>query len=284
MELVSHVLPVKSRQRDEVLIMPIGDIQWIGDDRTVALGMLKRHIQWGVDHGAYFIGMGDYLDTFSPSNRKRIEGAALYDTALKSLDKLARDLNRELFDKALASSKGRWLGLMGGHHFHVFREGTTSDMELAQMLDSKFLGDKAFIRLVLQFGTKRGTVLILAQHGAGGGQTVGATINKLEKEIAGWDADIYLMGHTTSKSVTSVDTIVPVFDKSGARLIHRTRILAGTGSFMKGFVAGARLGQIPRGAYPEQAMLRPASLGGVLVKIRPRWTSAGWLPDLSVET
>lgn len=63
--------------------------------------------------------------------------------------------------------------------------------------------------------------------------------------------------------------------------------MAGTGGFARAWVPGATQGGIPRGGYAEQGMLPPASLGGILVKIRPRWKQAGgqemFVPDLSVE-
>lgn len=292
MELVSHTMPVQSRQSDEVLVMPIGDIQWAGDHKEVAIKMLKKHIAWGVEKGAYFLGMGDYIDTFSPSNRARLRSANLYDTAMKATDKMASDLVEELYEEALAPSRGRWLGMLEGHHFHEFRDGTTSDQKLTNMLQGNFLGTSAYVQLKFMMGggKKSGAVTIWCHHGSGGGTTIGAHLNKLERLTAKWHADIYLMGHVPSKANAPVDYIVPVFPPRGGKpmLIHRTLVLAGTGGFMRSYVEGARAGDIPRGNYAEQGMMPPAALGGVLVKVRPRWKDIEgvgeiWMPDLSVE-
>lgn len=291
MELVSHELIAKGRDSDPILLMPVGDIQWIGDSKEVALKMLKKHIAWGVEQGAYFIGMGDYIDSFSPSNRQRLRGAALYDTALKGIDGMAQNLVEELLEEALAPSRGRWLGLLEGHHFHEFRDGETSDQYLSRALDAPFLGTSAYVRLVFRrgkSGTARGRVLIWAHHGAGGGTLQGAPLNKLEHIVKSFEADIYLMGHQTKKPAVALDRVEPVFSGNGEpRLIHRTKLLVGTGGFMKGYVEGARQGSIPRGGYVEQKMLNPTALGGPLIRIRPRWKQTGdgevWLPDLSVE-
>lgn len=40
---------------------------------------------------------------------------------------------------------------------------------------------------------------------------------------------------------------------------------------------------MPRGGYVEKGMMNPVALGGILLKIQPRWGDSGWLPDLSVE-
>lgn len=291
MELVSKLIPVSSRQSDEILLMPVGDIQWAGNESQVALGMLKRHIAWGVEHNAYFIGMGDYLDTFSPSNRQRLRGAAMYDTAMEAIDAKAKELVDELFAKALAPSKGRWLGLLEGHHYHQFEDGTTTDQYLATLLGAAELGTSAYVEMKFKrVGPQRrsDSLLIWAHHGTGGGTSISAPINKLAPMMQAFEADIYIMGHFTSKDGKPVDYARPLFTREGkARLIYRTKILACTGGFMKSYRVGAKSGHAPRGNYAEQRMLRPAALGGVLIKIRPRWKviegTEVWWPDLGVE-
>jgi len=288
MELVSHCMGVGTR---EILLMPIGDIQWAGDESEVALGMLKRHIRWGVERGAYFIGMGDYIDTFSPSNRARLVGAQLYDTAVKAMDRDAETRVREIFAEALKPSKGRWLGLLEGHHFHQFRNGMTSDQLLADMLDAKFLGTSAYVRMTFRASRsqnpKSGSVVIWCHHGAGSSSTAGGSLNRVAKAAEAWDADIYLMGHHHKKNGVSLDYVRPVYPHSGTpHLSYKTKLLVVTGSFLKGYIEGRRDGLVPRGGYVEQKMLNPVQLGGVLVKVRPRWDRAGiqaWAPDLNVE-
>lgn len=290
MELVTHTFPVKSRQSDEIKIMPVGDIQWHGDDKGVALGMLKRHIEWGVANDAYFLGMGDYIDAFSPSNRQRIRSAALYDTASAIIDQKAEALVNEIYEKALKPSKGRWLGLLEGHHYHQFSAGMTTDMILADKLGAKFLGTSAYVRLRFRRSSNLNgdNVLIWAHHGTGAGQTPAAVLNKLRAMAATFDGDVFLMGHLPKKVVDVMDRLVPVFPRTGEPfLVHRTRVLAGTGGFMKTWQPGARQGIVPRGGYGEAAMYQPAALGGVLVRVRPRWKVEDghdfWSPDLSVE-
>lgn len=290
MELVSHAIPVKSLNQPPFLLMPVGDVQYAGRDDSVAMGMLKRHIEWGVKEGAYFLGMGDYIDWLSPSNRQRLQTAALYDTAMKVADEAAERLVDELYEKALKPSKGRWLGMLEGHHFHEFRDGTTSDQLLADRLGARFLGTSGYVRLVFHYGTRRGPVLIWCHHGAGGGGREASVLNKLDQLPARFAGDIFLMGHHHKKGNAPIDYVMPVFDqRGGPHLQYRTKILAGTGGFLKGYIAGNRHGRVPRGNYVEQKMLPPVSLGGVLVRIRPRWDgpfkngNGLWRPDMSVE-
>ncbi len=291
MELVTYRFPVKTRQNDTLLLLPIGDIQWAGDKKEVALDMLKRHIEWGVENKAYFLGMGDYIDFLSPSNRERLRASGLYDTALNVVDQKAKDLVEELYDKALKPSKGRWFGLLEGHHYSDYRDGTTSDQHLARLLDTTHLGTSAYVRLLFERGSSVGGVNIWCHHGTGGGQMLGSSLNRAEKRIPGFEADIYLMGHDTKKVAGPIDRLEPWWPKGKSkavpRLVHRTKIVASTGGFMRGYIAGSRAGQVPRGGYVEKGMMNPTSLGGILVKIRPRWVeedgASMWLPDLNVE-
>lgn len=288
MELASYDFPDMAWSEKEFLLMPVGDIQWVGDDKEVALKMLRRHIQWGVDHGAYFVGMGDYIDTFSPSNREKIASAALYDSAHKGIDLMGRTLVKQIYDEALGNSKGRWLGLLEGHHFTQFADGTTSDQMLAGLLETRFLGTSAYIRLNFLGNKQAGGVTVWAHHGVGGGTKIGSPLNKMEQLVVGFEADIYIMGHTSKKGGAPLDRVEPYYGSSGVpRLIHRTKLLANTGAFLKGYVAGSMQGLVPRGGYVERGMMTPLSLGGVLIKIKPRWKHIDggkvWLPDIGVE-
>ena len=296
MQLISSTFPWKP-----LVIMPVGDIQWFGDDHEVALDKLRKHILWGVQQGAWFVGMGDYIDAFSPSNRQRLKSAGLYDNANRIVDRAAVDLVDQLYDKALKPSEGRWLGLLAGHHFADLRDGTTTDQYLAHKLKTNHLGDCAYIRLVFKRPAPQtsgsGEVLIWCHHGEGSGQSAAAPVQKLERLPATWEGDIFLMGHQSKIAVAPVDRCFPVWPQANGvqqpQLFYRTVILCGTGSFMKGYVEGRYEGQTPRGTYIEKRMLRPVSLGSPVITVTPRYKDTPrdggkrprtkvWLPDIRV--
>lgn len=291
-------IPLKTRTKDgPSLIMPVGDIQWAGEGSDVAIKMLARHIQWGVDNNAYFLGMGDYVDTFSPSNREALHEAKIYSTGKNFIDKSAKSLVRELYDIALAPSKGRWLGLLQGHHFHRYGSGQTTDQDLCELLDTRFLGTSAIVRL--RFGANLskskgggpapGYVQVWCHHGKGHGKRVAAPLNVIDHLPTYFpECSIFFIGHHHKKVGAPLDQMIVAWpihtDNQEPKLFHRTCIIAGTGGFLKGYIEGRE-----QGTYVEQAMLPPVTLGGVLVRITPRWVLKGdgktqiWLPDLSVE-
>lgn len=286
MEIVSQIVkdhPEASLDRrvpeNEIWLMPLGDIQWGTTDCDV--DRFKRHVEWGLSHpGVYFIGMGDYMDFASPSSRKALNHALLeaYDVVSASIDELVLlNIERFLEETSLSKAKGRFLGLLSGHHLWNFQDGKNGDQVLAEKLEAPYLGTCAFVRLRLP-GTD---VTIWCHHGVGGGITMGAPINRLERLVSAFDADIYLIGHHHKLIAAPIDTIYPVFRGKKAELKHRTRLLACTGSFMRGYTA-YRTGPtgIPQGSYVEQKMLPPVALGGILIKIAAKPDGT---PDLRVE-
>ena len=287
MELVQHLIEAVPEStadlrtsRDEVWLMPIGDIQWGTHDCDV--DRVRRHVEWGLEHGVYFLGMGDYIDFASPSSRRAMHHALAeaYDVVRLSLDDMATELvQRFLEETGIGQAKDRFLGLLSGHHFWQFQDGTTSDSVLANELRTPFLGSCAFVRLRLP-ATE---VTIWCHHGVGGGITLGAPLNRLERLVSAFDADIYLIGHHHKLVAAPIDTIYPVWKRRGS-LRHRTRLLACTGSFMRGYTAHRATQGIDRGiaqgSYVEQKMLPPVALGGLLIKIRAK---SDGTPDLRVE-
>jgi hypothetical protein len=224
-----------------------------------------------VDMKAWFIGMGDYIDYMSPSNRQRQAAAGLYDTAEQVMADKTRALVDELYAEYLRPTEGRWLGMLEGHHFAYLDTGETSDQYLCQKLKAPFLGTSAILGLAFptHFGTRM--VEVWAHHGAGGGQKAHAPILKLENMAAYWHADIFLIGHMTKRGAAPIQRTRAVWQTSGPPVLRDQEIhLVGTGGWLKGYPERARVGRTPRGGYVEQKMLTPVSLGAPLIRITPR--------------
>ena len=114
MELVSYQpSTVKSYWLpfEEARILPIGDIQYqpgeASDTRRLA-----RYLSWGLEHKAMFLGMGDYVDVASPSNRKLLSAVrgSIYDSVRKMMDEKVGQQIDELCD-ILQDTRGKWNGL-----------------------------------------------------------------------------------------------------------------------------------------------------------------------------
>lgn len=279
---------------EEAVIVPLGDIQF--GTEACDVDRLKRHVEWGSKQpNAYYLGMGDYGDFASPSNRGLLrsltEQGKLYDTAEDILDEGAQEHTEELAE-ILAPTKGKWLGMLEGHHYWTFGDGSTSDTRLCKLLDAPFLGTCAIVRVVFDAPKhkERPHLHIWAHHGVGSGQLQSAPLNKLERLANAWeDVDVFLMGHQHKKSTAIIQRLRPRFGLPGGaqknnRLDHRCVYLAGTGSFLRGYHVGSKRGGRPKGGYVEAKMMTPVALGGVVLYVRPRNSNGYTSVDINIST
>lgn len=263
---------------EEVQVMPIGDVQ-LGSS-GVDVARLRRQFEWArgqEEAGAppvWFIGMGDYIDLLSPSNRSAWRSVRLYDAAQEAMQRQAEELVEQFLELA-AGTAGRWLGILHGHHYFQFEDGTTSDTRIAQRLRAPYLGSCAFVRLKFRATTpsgKRGRSLnctLWAHHGTGSGIMPHAPLNKLYHVMNSFEADVYLIGHQTKKPVVKMPRIY-MTDRPPYRLKAHTKVLCGTGGFTRGYEQGSvDLSGLPAGSYVEKGMMSPVALGSPLLKIRP---------------
>ena len=269
--VASKTLPL-----EEVRILPIGDIHY--GEHGCDVERLQRHLTWGLDQHCYFVGLGDYLDIGSPSNRRIMATASvdLYDSLKDMLDDAAEKKLDEL-KEILEPTRGRWLGMVSGHHHWDFQDGSTSDTRLAQFLDTRYMGDGAAMT-VLHFttpsdtkGDRHGYLRIWYTHGAGAAQTPGGIINRLERIAKTFFAHFYLMGHVHVKVLEKIPWIDITATAAGrVRWNSTNRILAVTGGFLKGYEMGrTNAFGYPAAGYVEKKMLAPTSLGGLVLYARP---------------
>ena len=249
----------------------LGDFQYAGKKaHGTALGKLKDTIAEETERGAYFVGMGDYIDFLSPSNRQRLRSAALYDTAEDVIDEKSMELTQEIFDLALRPTVGRWLGLVEGHHFASLKDGSTTDMRLCEMLKAPFLGTCGVLRINFERSNNKLGVTLWVHHGHGNGQTGYYPLARLASFSASQEGvDAFAIGHTTKLGHLLTNRMGYHWQRRAGKAYHRTIHLIGTGGYSRAYVEGARQGRVPRGGYAEQQMLGPAVIGSPTLIIRP---------------
>src|SRR3990167_1721984 len=163
------------------LIIPIGDVQWGSPDFPMEQFLAFLH--WGMNRNAYFLGMGDWMDFSSFTDRKVM--APMRDSTREVLDGMVEDKIGQLV-KQVAFTKGRWIGFIEGNHQWTFRDGSCVEQLVAGALGSDFLGTMAFVRLIsedrppLAFDAD---TILCAHHGYGGGRTPGARAPKLGRVV-----------------------------------------------------------------------------------------------------
>lgn len=269
---------------DEVLVVCTGDWQLDpilrGAPRSADVARLRKVIQWGIDHEAWFLGTGDYADSMSPSNRAAWAAAKLYDSPRLVMENGAEDTLEEIKEN-LVGTEGRWLGMVSGHHFHPFQDGSTTDTRLTAHLGTPHLGDMGIVHLLMpRNGHKRQPMAkIWVAHGSGNGKA-GAALSKVENtgmRITD-QADAYVMGHMHKVEATKVQRIGTMGGERGGqpRMTSRDIALACTGSMLRGYTEGSKVGNIAQGSYVERAMMSPSALGAAVLSFKPVITRHGY--------
>lgn len=258
MELISFSIP---RSTKCLTLCPLGDLQWSGVDGPTAKDQLHYHIEDCLKRDGYFIGLGDYIDFLSPSNRQRLINAGLYDTAQEVIAEKALELTEEVYEKFLKPTTGRWICMVEGHHFYQ-AGGQTTDQILAEKLKTQFVGTSVLCRIPVA------DMAFYAHHGTGGGVLPGASLNKLYHVEAGLsEADVYFMGHSTKLAASRQSRPYALWRPKNSKLAHRDVLLVNCGGFSKSNIVGHRVGSIPRGDYAEQGMMSPSPLTAPIVTV-----------------
>lgn len=222
---------------------------------------------------AVFLGMGDYTDGVSTSERIVLDSPGLHDTTKRTMDGVYKGVAATLYNE-LEFMKGRLIGMLGGNHYFDFGDGNTTDHVLAASLGAKFLGVCSFIRLSLRIKERpshKASLDIFAHHGKGGGSLPGSTFNTIEKMLTTADADFYLMGHDHKKGCVPSSPrlkLVSSSIESELRVRERTPWLGRTGSFLKAYEPG-------RVSYNVDAGRSACALGWIEFQITPKRCRVG---------
>jgi len=259
-----------SEEMKEFTIVPVGDLQLIDPEveeyNSVALNSFKDHMSYVEDNypNVHYIGMGDYIDYMSPSNRESVEKAKIYSPSRSYIALAGRRLADDFLD-LMAHTEGRWLGILNGHHFVGFKDGTNSDQYIASALQAPYLDKCGYVTMRFQRpdDKNRGTINIWAHHGTGSRKyPVGKLVDSV---VPFWpEGDIYLMGHMHECDYKKVQRMIA----RGGRIVENNAIAAVTGGWLKGYVEDVT-------TYVEEKMLSPKAIGAPVIVVRTYQDTSG---------
>jgi hypothetical protein len=212
-----------------------------------------------------FLGMGDYFDLASAKERMFFGEGRLHESTDDTLDNLAMKMVLG-FAKEIKFMNGKLIGLIEGNHYWVFPNGMTSTQKLCEVLECKYLGNAAMIRLVLKPATRPSSTMkldIIAHHGRGTSRVAGGDMRAVEQLADMTECDIALMGDNHRKGVQYKERLL-LCEAGGAIRIKAKKILmARTGSFLKGYEPGKK-------SYVVDAAYQPTDLGLVKIELTPK--------------
>jgi len=230
---------------------------------------------------AYYLGMGDYDDLASSSERSILLDRKLHESTKDTLETQYKSHTLRLA-KELSFMNGRLLGLIEGNHYGEFINGTTTTQLLADKLETAYLGVSCFIRLTFAYlnahSHHRMCIDLWAHHGRGAARLVGGSLNRVSQMEEAAEADIYLMGHDHKKSAATKTRLkLTGVSPQSFRLTHRKVLLCRTGSFLKGYEEG-------KASYIVDGAMNPTDLGVVKIEMTPRRKQIkGNIDEISVD-
>lgn len=279
-----------------VTIVPIGDTHW--ENRGCDVQALRDCVQWIKNEpNCYAFMMGDLLDC-TPQDHKFYHPKQLRSefTADNVWEGAASTLAHEL-----RPIRDKILGVMTGNHEWRLESsyGYNTTQVVCNILNDdlvskelrsdyrqmeKFRLSKASVghpkavknyrycsTVSLTFGLKtkkqktggicKKVVRLWLHHGAGGGATQGAPLNKLVKMAEHFEGiDIFIMGHHHKEIATR--TTCFTFTHTKGEPTTRDRLFVVAPAFVRSYYEG-------HSDYAERKMLSPATIGWTPIRIKP---------------
>jgi hypothetical protein len=264
-----HKYEIKiQKMGDPIYLHPFGDVHRSSPACDVGRWDEWRNNAKKVINNSYFLGIGDYDDLASTSERELLGNRKFHESTTRTLEDLYES-HIQRFHKEIAFMGDHLIGLVGGNHYAEFCDGTTSDVRLAQRMRTTFLGCSAFIRLSFNYHGARSHLDIFVHHGKGAARLNGGSLNRVIQmgEVA--DADIYLMGHDHKKPAGFTPKLRLEHDaKKGLVLKHKRQLALRTGSFLKGW-------EPDMASYVVDACMGPADLGAPVIIMTPKRPESG---------
>lgn len=223
----------------------------------------KADIARGLEKGSYFIIPGDLVDIASPSNRRILSGAGLYDSVMLALEEYAEEA-RLMVREVLLPARERILAILSGHHFWAYSDGSTTDTRLADELGVPFLGFSGVVRLELVDRKRKLEIPfdIFVTHGDGAGRKPWSPLQRLDDIAHYFIADLYLIGHHHKRAAVPLHRMSVRWYRQNGRshglVVEAPVYLVGTGGYLKGYIENSPPWQP---SYIEAKMLPPAALG-----------------------
>jgi hypothetical protein len=249
---------------ETINLIPFGDVH--RDSPMCHVEKWKEFLDWGKSKkNCIFLGMGDYNDLASTSERALLGNKLLHESTQETLEGLYKRKSDE-FVKEISFMRGKLIGLIEGNHYAELSNGTTSTQRMCDALNVKYLGVMSIIRLAFNYGRQRTSVDIVAHHGRGAGRMLGGSLNGVQKMAETVHANIYLQGDDHRKLVgmtTKLEITSSRSNVGGINLLHKKQLFLRTGSFLKGHEDG-------RASYIVDANLNPTDLGVVKIEMTPK--------------
>lgn len=265
------------KKNKSLFIVPFGEVQSEEEYprlKNLVKWLLKRKAE---GHSILTLGMGDYFESPSPSDRASMKAAkrgfGFYEELARDIMRIYEKRTNEIAD-ILNPLTGHVAGLLRGHHWLEFATNLRADLPadtnrlLAQLLKTEYLGSTVQLTVLVNNLPFR----VFASHGYGSARTPGARLAKrLRMREVVLDAHWYVMGHDNDKLVYPTEALI------GREYLKQ--YYSGSGSFQRAYNFDKT-----EGTYAEDLLLPPTSLGVVIAKVELKKKDGELALDYHVST
>jgi hypothetical protein len=207
------------------------------------------------DPRAFVVFVGDMLDADRPSTRERkaLMGLGRPEVLCEDDQNHMDELDEHLIPDLLRI-KDKIIGAVDGDHYRIFGHQTSTKYIMGKLgIPKAYLGERmGWIRLTFKRGAKADHLNfdIFVRHGKGSATTFGTDVNALVRQSVGFDAQLYLGGHTHRQWFVKVPYLYCGRFDIKQRFVGYAR----AGSLLRGFLYG-------EATYAEAAEYNPLSIG-----------------------
>lgn len=280
MKILNHKV---KRGNQDIIIAAFGDFQY--GNPACSVPTAKKFLKFAKDTAKRFktelvwVGIGDYTDLLSPSNRLAWKQSGIYSSSRRTIQaRTVEPIIKECRDILAPYMAGKTIAMAQGHHYMLLEGGLKDKLgkkhfhtdswlasELGTPEDGFFFGS-AIIKLEFPDGT---IYRMHACHGEGNSVSNTYGLQKLLNQARGWsNVQMHIMGHTHKPGISSFSQLSEVLNpKTGkSELVAQQIPLITGGSFLRSFTI------CENGAenYPETKQLTSVPLGGIIVLVRAK--------------
>ncbi len=262
---------------DEFTIHAIGDIHY--GNAACALDRCKADIEAiRVDPRAFWFGLGDYAEYIGPGDKRWNAKSVSKEITIGDLANLGKMLTTKVRD-LFAPIKHKCLGLLlGNHETKYMGEKDQENLHawLCTELGAVNLGYSGFTDVIfkrqpgrtirlstlpISTGADAYTVRFFLHHGAGSANTAGGKMNRLDRFMRDFAADVFLIAHVHDQVGKRRPVITANADCS--KITAEEPIGVITGSYLRTYAQGVT-------TYGEVKGYAPVPLGASFVRINPQ--------------
>lgn len=243
---------IKHRSKKDVFHLYLLGDEHVGTIHHTAKQFRKKVKEIQEDEKALWIGMGDVGEFITPRDKRWDEGSIADWVERDNIGSSQVNYAYEV----LSPIKDKCVGLLYGNHEDSIRRYNHQNVhkDLCDKLGVKNLGFSCFIHFVFKIAGTSSTHLIKGffSHGSGNAITRGGKLNKLERFMSEFEADIYGYAHVHDVITTSKH---PLTTNKLKEIIHRPKVGAMSGCWFRTYTKGVYA------SYGERKLYPPTTIG-----------------------